>query len=84
MVFVEEHHSKALASIAYVSAKSILDNGHVIDVPLDEKFKTEAKPQPKPYLYVLLPFTVVADVVGYIIAVPVIGMLMLIQAIAGP
>lgn len=84
MGFVEERYPKQMASIAYVSPKPILDDGHVIDIFLERKFPTEAKPEPKPYLYALLPFSVVLDAVGYVVAIPVIAILALTQKIAGP
>jgi len=84
VAYVEKQQEKPML-IVYMSAKPILENSHAITVPLYGQFKRKAKPEEaEPFFYLLVPFAVVADAVGYIIAAPVIGILMLVQKTAGP
>ncbi len=85
VAYVEMRQEKPI-SIVYVSAKPILEDSHAINVPLNySQFQRKAKPEEaRPIFYLLVPFAVVADAVGYIIAAPVIGILMLVQKTAGP
>lgn len=85
VAYVEVRQEKPI-SIVYVSAKLILEGTHAINVPLQySQFQRKAKTEEaKPFFYLLVPFAVVADAVGYIIAAPVIGILMIVQKTAGP